>query len=447
MASSGVAESRVSTQTAMNPIRKVVTMLQSMQKKVEAEGEMEKKAYEKFMCWCETGGSDLQKGIDAATTKIPQVTADIKQAEEKLAQTKDELEESQNDRAAAKEAMKEATSIREKEAATFAALKDEADTNIAALTKAVAAIEAGAGGAFLQTTAAQVLKTMTGNMQDESDKQEVLSFLSGSYAPASGQITGILKQMGDTMVADLKEATDAENAAIKKYDELMAIKTKEVDTLTKAIEAKIKLIGELGVQIVEMKEDLEDTAKGQAEDKKFLADLEKNCATKTAEWEERVKTRGEELAALSDTIKILNDDDALELFKKTLPGSASFMQVSVSAAAMRTRALAVLKDAHARGHHGAQFDFILLALRGKTSGFEKVLKMIDSMTALLKEEQGDDDNKKEYCEMQFDQTEDKKKELDRDLKDENAAIASAEETIATLTEEIKALGAGIVALD
>merc|ERR1719326_666107 len=138
------------------------------------------------------------------------------------------------------------------------------------------------------------------------------------------------------MAADLKDATDAENAAIKKFDELMAIKTKEVESLTASIEAKIKLIGELGIKIVEMKEDLEDTAKGLEEDKKFLADLEQSCKTKSAEWEERVKTRNEELAALADTIKILNDDDALELFKKTLPGAASsFVQVSVSTTAMR----------------------------------------------------------------------------------------------------------------
>merc|ERR1719198_406822 len=69
------------------------------------------------------------------------------------------------------------------------------------------------------------------------------------------------------------------------------------------------------------------------------------------------------------------------------------------------------------------------------------------MTSLLKEEQSDDDSKKQYCEVQFDQTEDKKKALDRQLSDEQAAIASAEESIATLTDEIKALEAGIAALD
>merc|ERR1719387_1974452 len=135
------------------------------------------------------------------------------------------------------------------------------------------------------------------------------------------------------MNADLAEATSAENMAIKAYDELMAAKEKEVNALTKSIEEKMVRLGKLQVEIVEMKEDLDDTGKALLEDKKFLADLEKNCATKASEHEANMKLRGEELLALADTIKILNDDDALELFKKTLPGAAaSFMQVQVTEA-------------------------------------------------------------------------------------------------------------------
>ena len=52
------------------------------------------------------------------------------------------------------------------------------------------------------------------------------------------------------------------------------------------------------------------------EDEKFKLELESSCKTKEGEWEEICKTRSEELLALSETIKILNDDDALELFKK-----------------------------------------------------------------------------------------------------------------------------------
>merc|ERR1719352_1420773 len=139
----------------------------------------------------------------------------------------------------------------------------------------------------------------------------------------SGQIVGILKEMHDEMTAEFAEEKAAEEAAIKSYDTLMSAKTKEVNALTKAIEEKMTRSGELAVAIVQMKNDLGDTAEALIEDKKFLADLEKNCAKKTAEWEVIVKTRNEELLALADTIKVLNDDDALELFKKTLPGASA----------------------------------------------------------------------------------------------------------------------------
>merc|ERR1719408_208062 len=130
----------------------------------------------------------------------------------------------------------------------------------------------------------------------------------------------------------------------------MAAKTKEVNALTKAIEEKMTRVGELAVEIVQMKNDLGDTAEALVEDKKFLADLEKNCAAKSKEWEVIVKTRNEELLALADTIKILNDDDALELFKKTLPGaSASLVQLKVSTLAMRAKAMATLREAQRPG--------------------------------------------------------------------------------------------------
>merc|ERR1719473_1325564 len=102
--------------------------------------------------------------------------------------------------------------------------------------------------------------------------------------------------------------------------------------------------GELGVSIAQMKNDLGDTEEALIADKKFLADMEKNCGTATADYEADAKVRGEELVALADTIKILNDDDALELFKKTLPGSsASFAQMQVNSASMRMRALEAIQ--------------------------------------------------------------------------------------------------------
>merc|ERR1719157_132957 len=92
-----------------------------------------------------------------------------------------------------------------------------------------------------------------------------------------------------------------------------------------------------------------------------------------------------------------------------------------------------------------------MALTGKRSGnrggFGEVIKMIDEMVDVLKREQQDDSDKKEYCSKQFDLADDKKKGLERTVKLEENAIATAEESISTLAEEIASLIAGIKKLD
>jgi len=228
----------------------------------------------------------------------------------------------------------------------------------------------------------------------------------------------------------------------------MAAKTKEINALTASIEKKLTKVGELSVSITQMKNELGDTAEALIADKEFLASLEKDCATKTAEWEVIVKTRKEELLALADTIKVLNDDDALELFKKTLPSAASFLQVQQGADSTRARAFAALRGGlRHEVPDRARIDLIGMAIRGKKIGFEKVIGMIDEMVATLKQEQIDDDNKKTYCATQFDESDDKKKSLEKSLSDTEATIAKTEEGIATLADEIAALTATIKALD
>jgi len=435
-----------------NPIRKVVTMLQMMTKKIEAEAVKEKELYDKYMCYCKTADETLSKSIADANTKMPQLASDIKEAEAEKAQLETDIETHQADRDAAKTAMAKATEMREKEAAAFAKEESNDKANIDALFKAIAAIEKGMSGGFLQTNAANVLKKLVVSNVDmvDYDRQELVAFLQGSdkYAPASGEIVGILKQLGDEMDKDYAELLAAEEAAKKSYEELMAAKTKEVEALTKAIEEKLVRVGELGVEIVTMKNDLTDTEEALVEDTKFLADLGKNCAAKTKEWDLRCKTRSEELLALSETIKILNDDDALELFKKTLP-SASFMQIQVTTNALRQRAKKLLKavERNPRLGHISKLDYVLLALDGKKVGFEKVIKLIDEMVVVLKKEQVDDDHKKEFCTVELDLADDKKKELERGISDSEKAMAEIDDGLATVKDEIAALEAGIAALD
>merc|ERR1719247_3249007 len=130
--------------------------------------------------------------------------------------------------------------------------------------------------------------------------------------------------------------------------------------------------------------------------------------------------------------------------KKTLPSaSASFVQLKVSTASIRERALVAIRHVP----RSVNLDFIALAIQGKKIGFGKVIGMIDEMVATLKTEQDDDDHKKEYCAAQFDQSEDKKKSLERSVRDLETAIADTKDGIENLKAEIKALRATIAALD
>merc|ERR1712216_26794 len=103
------------------------------------------------------------------------------------------------------------------------------------------------------------------------------------------------------------------------FTTLMASKEKEIRAAGKAIEEKTARAGEVAVEAVQAKADLEGTSDALAEDIELKANLAKSCATKQSEWDQRCKLRAEEVQAVSETIEMLNGDDALELFKKTLP--------------------------------------------------------------------------------------------------------------------------------
>jgi len=448
-----MAETNSAAAVAANPMRRVITMLQMMVKKVEAEGKKEEELFEKFMCYCKSGKATLGKSIADAEEKIPQLESDIKEAEAEKSQLDTDLETHKADRETAKSDIAKASAMREKDAAAFLKESTEDKSNLDALKKALAAIEKGMAGSFLQTNSAAVLRRLSLSQDmSNADRDMLSSFLMGGakqgYAPASGEIVGILKQMGDTMEKDLAEVLAAEEKAKQDFEGLVAAKEKEIASATKAIEEKTKRTGEVAVEIVNLKEDLDDTSESLAEDTKFLADLEKNCEQKEKEWAEICKMRQEELVALADTIKILNDDDAQELFKKSIPSaSASLLQVQTTQKETTKQALKALSSARRASGTNVKLDLIELALHGKKVNFDKVIAMINDMVVLLGKEQVEDDTKKEYCESEFDKADDKKKELELTISDLEKAIDEINEGIETLETEIKALEEGIVKLD
>merc|ERR1719428_2523213 len=289
---------------------------------------------------------------------------------------------------------------------------------------------------------------------DRYTRRMLTDFLSTSqtegYAPASGEIVGILKQLLEDMEKEFAEITDAENSAIAEFESLVAAKKKEIAAATTAIEVKTEKNGELAVSIVNFKNDLADAQEAFGEDEVFLAELKKGCAVAQKEYDARVKMRSEESVAIGETIKILNDDDALDLFKKTLPspsfmqGGQSFLQVTQDQDT-RDLALEKLQDLSDKNHN--QVGLIQLALMGKKVSFDKIIKMIEDLVVVLGDEQKADEEQKKWCETEFESSDDKKKDLKFKIEGLAASIEEMTEGVAKLTDEIMALTEGIAALD
>merc|ERR1719183_1879957 len=103
-------------------------------------------------------------------------------------------------------------------------------------------------GMFLQSDAANALRNLVLNREniDRYSRRTLTEFLSTSseagYAPGSGEIVGILKQLLEDMEKELDDITKTEDAAIADFESLVAAKEKEIVAATEAIEMKEKEI-------------------------------------------------------------------------------------------------------------------------------------------------------------------------------------------------------------
>jgi len=444
-----------------NPIRKIVTLLQNMQKEVEDQGVKEKELFDKFMCFCSGNNGDLTKKAADAQAQIEELSAKLKSEEAEKVQVGQDLIGHKKDRVGAQSDVEEATMLREKEAAAFAAEKADSETNIAAMGKAIPALESGMGGAaLLQMPGADRLKKIVESYPnvDSEDRRNTMAFLqqSGDYAPASGQIVGILKGMKDDMEAELKEAVAQEGKSVAGFADLKGSKEKEIEMATEAIETKTGRSGEIAVSVVQTKDSLGDTQDELADTQKFIQQLSTECATKEKEWAERQQVRAEEVKAISEAVSILNDDDALDVFKKARPSALvqdelGFLQKSASLAGKAKKAQAILAAA-AKKANSSQMNLLLYTLNsklkmssnGKTHGLESVVKMIDDMVVLLGKDQADDDKSRTFCEDELEKTTDeqkaatdKKAQVEAGIAEATDAAAALGDAIATLQQDIK----------
>jgi len=443
------------------PVSKVITLLKDMLKQLEKEAEEDEEIYDQLACWCETNDKEKTKSISDAETKIENLTNKIEELTASSARLSTEIKNLEKEVAQNQDALDAATAIRQKELAEFNAEEKDALAAISALKSAVTVLSKHHGSALLQipqshleslaaTIGHQMQKhaTVLQGVLTHTERRALASFIQSpgdyfdaaptfkqSYAPQSGEIFGILKQMKESFEGNLSDSQKEEMANQKAYEELKAAKTDEITAGQDQIDVKTQELATTDEKLAESKESLEDTKNSLSADEEFLMMLKEKCSTTDAEWEERQKTRQLEMEACSKALAVLSSDDAHDLFTKTF--NPAFVQAESSVRSDRRSKASSVLASMAKKLNSPRLSAI--ATRVRLDAFTKVKKAIDDMVAQLLTEKADEIKHKDFCVEEFNTNQLQTEKKDREKEDLIAQIEDLELTIKTLTGEIDTL--------
>jgi hypothetical protein len=451
--------------TKNRPVSKVITLLKDMLKQLEHEAEEDEEIYDKMACWCETNDKEKTKSIADAEARISDLTTKIEELTANSARLGTEIKNLEKEVAANQAALDKATSIREKELAEFNAEEKDLLGSISALKAAITVLSKHHGGAFLQLPRSHVVSVAT-TLQRElqthsalldgvlthSDRRAAAAFIQSpedyfdaaptfkqSYAPQSGEIFGILQQMKETFETNLAAAQKEETASQKAYEDLKAAKEEEIAAGQEQLDSKTQELADTDEKNAQAKEDIKDTRESLAADEEFLAMLKEKCQMTDQEWEERQKTRQQEMEACSKALAVLSGDDAHDLFSKTF-NPALVQAASTMVSERRAKASKLLL---AVAHKLNNPRLSALAVQVRLDAFTRVKKAIDDMIAQLLKEKADEIKHKDFCVDEFNKNELETDKKDREKKDLIAKIEDLTMTIDALTKAIDNLKAEI----
>lgn len=460
----------------LNPLGKVIDLLSDLEAKVIQEGETEAKAYEEYVEWCDDTSKNGRFAIETATKQkakleasIQKLTSDIDVADSKVADLAAAISQADSQ-------VKNATLIRDKEKADFAASETELMEIVDTLSRAVrvleqemtknpalAQVDASNTNSLVQALGAVLdaasftnadqhkLASFAQSMQRSDEQDADAEFGAPAVAAYKSHSTGILdvledmKEKAESQLASLRKAevNTAHNFAMLKQslEDQLAVNNKDMsdEKSAKASAQESKATAE---------GDLEVTEKDLAESKKQLETAHASCMQTAADHEATMLSRTEELKVIAEAKKILKETGS-----GAVSQSYSFVQVN-SVRRLAGSGIAAMVKKMAQKHHSAALaqlaSRIGSALRfGNFAGdepFAKIKGLITDMISKLEAEMGAEATEKAYCDEQMSKTEEKKAELEEDVARMTSKIDKASSRSAELTVQIKELQAELAAL-
>lgn len=409
-----------------HPVASVITLLQKLQGQAEQEGQSEALAYQKFEYWCATSTKTLDQTIEKEKSDLESL-ADVIDSHEKnievLGSQIDGLTAELADIAAASAA---ATSQREAGKGLYDEESAALAATITAIGEAITALETAQTNtdSFVQQRVQNVLALLGTDI--DSHQQQILSQFTDptpeplkaagdyddhvkTYSFKSGSVIELLKNLKlkfeNQQVQTNKEETNALNAFSLAEDGREDVTNANAASKSAKENEKTSSEGALGTaqsQHSSISGDL-------SADKTTLDQTEQTCRVKQTEWEERSATRSGEIGAIKAAIKIMAKVTGVRTEPPSNPippaspvGDLSLLQQGGSPRVQK--AVQLLKQEAAIVHSKAIAQLAQQLLRREEGPFDEVVNMIQKMIFRLMNEQKEEDDHKNWCDLELSKT-------------------------------------------
>jgi chromosome segregation ATPase len=466
-----------------NPLGTVLELMNSLEAKIVKEGENEAKAFKEFFEWCDDASKNINYEISTAKKQKEQLEAKIGELSSAIDVSESKIEELAGAISTSESDLKDATAIREKESADFAASEKELVDTVDTLDRAISIIstEAQKNPAALAQIDSSSMNNLVQSLSvvvdaagcSTSDRQKLMALVqskqgdedsdvgapaAATYKSHSSGIIDVLEDLKEKAEGELSEARKAETNAKHSYqmmkqslDDQMAADTKDLngEKASKAAseEGKAAAEGDLAVTVKDLKSSEES-----------LATANGDCMTTAADHEATVAARTEELKVIATAKKILQESTS-----GAVEQTYSLLQtVSISKFTSKLRTRADLANSEvinlvkklAREQHSAALAQLASRIaavvkygnRDGSDPFKKVKGLISEMIVKLEKEAESEATEKSYCDEQMAKTEAKKSDLESEVGSLTSKIDMAAAKSAKLKSEVKELQAELASL-
>jgi hypothetical protein len=443
------------------PVTKIVDTLQNVFANLNEEHKSDETTYKKFYDWCQgnfvtrknehqrfkTGVSELQSKLQVQQAQNKQLKDEAGQLEEEVKQTK--------------EAIAEATSMRQQEHQDYLREESNFAQVLQSLNRGVDVLQSSTSKqALLQVTnslqqLASQSAVVTDAQRDQlqqfaqrasqtSDDEDVIS--------QSSSVVQVLHELINNFQQSAAAAVEQEKSALEQYDSLITLKKQSFSQVVSSKDTKDALLAESLQRTAQVQRSLEDGQATIGGMEQYLQGLQNVCSHKSSQWAARSASREEILEGLQRSLAALQGDSAalksLHLAPRPPP---SFLQTAVVPNLMGMLPVGASPGPEALAQFAAppQPQFAapqqaggMLAVQQslnnahKENTYSSVKGMVETMIAQMSSQTEDESKHKEWCDAEITKSKSAQDEKSARLQRLATKIDNERETVNQLDSDL-----------